>query len=155
KIEFFTNITHEIRTPLTLIKGPLEDILRKERTIDAVVKNDLLIIEKNTNRLIDLSNQLLDFRQTEQRGFKLSFLKPEISGTLDELYFRFKVTAVQSGLNLTLEKSTSTLFADVDKEAVIKILSNLLINALKNAEAMIHIRLVYDPGNSSIFKIEI
>ncbi|WP_198293510.1 two-component regulator propeller domain-containing protein [Algoriphagus resistens] len=155
KIEFFTNITHEIRTPLTLIKGPLEDILSKDRNCDPEVKNDLLIIEKNTNRLIDLSNQLLDFRKTEQRGFKLSFLKTEISGILDELYARFKVTAVQSGLNFTLEKSTSTLFADVDKEAVIKILSNLLINALKNADAMIHIRLVYDPGNSSIFRIEI
>ncbi len=155
KIEFFTNITHEIRTPLTLIKGPLEDILNKDRTIDSEVKSDLLIIEKNTNRLIDLSNQLLDFRKTEQRGFKLSFLKTEICGILDELYFRFKVTASQSGLNFTLEKSISTLFADVDKEAVIKILSNLLINALKNAESMIHIRLIYDPNSAFTFKIEI
>ncbi|MCE7053431.1 response regulator [Algoriphagus sp. AGSA1] len=155
KIEFFTNITHEIRTPLTLIKGPIEDILSKDRNCDPEVKNDLLIIEKNTNRLIDLSNQLLDFRKTEQRGFKLSFLKTEISGILDELYARFKVTAVQSGLNFTLEKSTPALFADIDKEAVIKILSNLLINALKNADTMIHIRLVYDPTNSSTFKIDI
>src|SRR5690606_5537629 len=68
---------------------------------------------------------------------------------------RFKVTAVQSGLNFTLEKSTSTLFADVDKEAVIKILSNLLINALKNAENMIHIRLAYDPTHPTLFQIEI
>ena len=155
KIEFFTNITHEIRTPLTLIKGPLEDILSKDRNCDAEVKNDLLIIEKNTNRLIDLSNQLLDFRKTEQRGFKLSFLKTEICGILDELYVRFKVTASQSGLNFTLEKSTPTLFADVDKEAVIKILSNLLINALKNAESMIHIRMDYDPAHPSVFHIEI
>ena len=155
KIEFFTNITHEIRTPLTLIKGPLEDILSKNRNCDPEVENDLLIIEKNTNRLIDLSNQLLDFRKTEQRGFKLSFLKTEISGILDELYIRFKVTAVQSGLNFTQEKSTSTLFADVDKEAVIKILSNLLINALKNAESMIHIRLNYDPAHPTVFQIEI
>tara|TARA_R110002012_G_scaffold322079_1_gene554698 strand:+ start:12094 stop:16167 length:4074 start_codon:yes stop_codon:yes gene_type:complete len=155
KIEFFTNITHEIRTPLTLIKGPLEDILSKNRNTDPEVKNDLLIIEKNTNRLIDLSNQLLDFRKTEQRGFKLSFLKTEISGILDELYFRFKVTTSQSGLNFTLEKSTSTLFADVDKEAIIKILSNLLINALKNAESMIHIRMIYDPTHPALFQIEI
>ncbi|MEB2773838.1 two-component regulator propeller domain-containing protein [Algoriphagus sp. D3-2-R+10] len=155
KIEFFTNITHEIRTPLTLIKGPLEDILSKDRNCDAEVKNDLLIIEKNTNRLIDLSNQLLDFRKTEQRGFKLSFLKTEICGILDELYMRFKVTAGQSGLNFTLEKSTATLFADVDKEAVIKILSNLLINALKNAESMIHIRMDYNPASPSVFQIEI
>ncbi|WP_339750648.1 two-component regulator propeller domain-containing protein [Algoriphagus aquimarinus] len=155
KIEFFTNITHEIRTPLTLIKGPLEDILSKDRNCDQEVKNDLLIIEKNTNRLIDLSNQLLDFRKTEQRGFKLSFLKTEICGILDELYVRFKVTAAQSGLNFTLGKSTSTLFADVDKEAIIKILSNLLVNALKNAESMIHIRLTYDPTHPSLFHIEI
>lgn len=155
KIEFFTNITHEIRTPLTLIKGPLEDILSREKSVDSTVKNDLLIIEKNTNRLIDLSNQLLDFRKTEQRGFKLSFLKTEICEVLEELYLRFKVTATQSGLNFTLEKSINKLFADVDKEAVIKILSNLLINALKNADAMIHIRLDYDPSNSSVFRIQI
>ena len=155
KIEFFTNITHEIRTPLTLIKGPLEDILSKDRNCDPEVKNDLLIIEKNTNRLIDLSNQLLDFRKAEQRGFKLSFLKTEINGILDELYVRFQVTAKQSGLNFTLEKPTATLFADVDKEAVTKILSNLLINALKNAESMIHIQLLYDPAHPSHLQIEI
>lgn len=155
KIEFFTNITHEIRTPLTLIKGPLEDILTKEKPIESGVKSNLLIIEKNTNRLIDLSNQLLDFRKTEQRGFKLSFLKTEISGIIDELFIRFKGTASQSGLNFSMKKSISTFFADVDKEAIIKILSNLLINALKNAESMIHIHLNYDPAQSSYFKIEI
>ncbi len=155
KIEFFTNITHEIRTPLTLIKGPLEDILSKDRNCDPEVKKDLLIIEKNTNRLIDLSNQLLDFRKTEQRGFKLSFLKTEISEIINELYDRFKVTANQSGLNFTLEKPRSALFADVDREAVTKILSNLLINALKNAESMIHIQLIYDPAHPTHLQIEI
>jgi signal transduction histidine kinase len=68
KIEFFTNVAHEIRTPLTLIKGPLEKVIRNTTEV-LVIKDSLKIMERNTNRLIDLSNQLLDFRQTEIQGF--------------------------------------------------------------------------------------
>ena len=77
KIDFFTNVAHEIKTPLTLIKGPLEKVLKKAGDIPEI-KDSLQIMEKNTNRLIDLTNQLLDFRQTEIKGFSLNFTKENI-----------------------------------------------------------------------------
>ncbi|MCC8143699.1 MAG: hybrid sensor histidine kinase/response regulator, partial [Tannerellaceae bacterium] len=71
KIAFFTNIAHEIRTPLSLIKGPLEYIMKEEVSKKEQTEN-LEIIDKNTNRLLDLTNQLLDFRKTEKEGFQLN-----------------------------------------------------------------------------------
>ena len=70
KIDFFTNIAHEIRTPLTLIKGPLENILKKEEINTHSLKDNLSIMERNTMRLLDLTNQLLDFRKTEAQDRK-------------------------------------------------------------------------------------
>ncbi|MCD8262808.1 MAG: hypothetical protein LUD02_00485 [Tannerellaceae bacterium] len=71
KIAFFTNIAHEIRTPLSLIKRPLEYIMKEEVSEKEQTEN-LEIIDKNTNRLLDLTNQLLDFRKTEKEGFQLN-----------------------------------------------------------------------------------
>ena len=70
KIDFFTNIAHEIRTPLTLIKGPLENILHKENIDRNTIRENLDVMERNTLRLLDLTNQLLDFRKTETKGFR-------------------------------------------------------------------------------------
>ena len=64
KIDFFINIAHEIRTPLTLIKSPLEKVTRDIK-LSPSAKNYLTIVDKNANRLLDLVNQLLDFRKTE------------------------------------------------------------------------------------------
>lgn len=71
KIDFFTNVAHEIRTPLTLIKSPLENVLAS-RSVSDDIRDDLETMELNTNRLLDLVNQLLDFRKTETQGFQLN-----------------------------------------------------------------------------------
>lgn len=71
KIDFFTNVAHEIRTPLTLIKSPLENVLVSQSVSDDI-RDDLETMELNTNRLLDLVNQLLDFRKTETQGFQLN-----------------------------------------------------------------------------------
>ena len=100
KIDFFTNVAHEIRTPLTLIKGPLEKVIRKSGSLPEI-KDSLKIMERNTNRLIDLSNQLLDFRQTEIKGFSLNFVKANISELLEDTYLNFKPLAEQKNLVFT------------------------------------------------------
>ena len=74
KIDFFTNVAHEIRTPLTLIKSPLENVLVSPN-VSADIRDDLEIMNLNTTRLLDLVNQLLDFRKTETRGFQLNFCR--------------------------------------------------------------------------------
>ena len=97
KIEFFTNVAHEIRTPLTLIKGPLEKVIRNTTDLP-VIKDSLKIMERNTNRLVDLTNQLLDFRQTEIKGFSLHCVRTDITELLDETFLNFKPLAEQKQL---------------------------------------------------------
>lgn len=140
KIEFFTNVAHEIRTPLTLIKGPLEYIINTDVPKEELQSN-LLVMEKNTNRLLYLINQLLDFRKTESHGFSLTFVQSNINDLLSETYERFKPLANQKNLNFKISVPSETIYADVDREALIKILSNLLNNAVKYSESYIGVEL--------------
>ncbi|MDR1682073.1 MAG: hybrid sensor histidine kinase/response regulator, partial [Candidatus Symbiothrix sp.] len=140
KIEFFTNVAHEVRTPLTLIKGPLEYIRKNDLPKDELQSN-LQIMEKNTNRLLALINQLLDFRKTESKKFSLTFIRLNISCLLEETYIRFKQTAEQKSLIFTLQLPSHPVLADVDKEAFIKIVSNLFTNAIKYGETFICVTL--------------
>jgi len=153
KVDFFTNVAHEIRTPLTLIKGPLENVLKKN-DLSAEVKEDLSVMEKNTQRLLDLTNQLLDFRKTEVKGFSLNFIDCNISELLREIYCRFHPTARNYNLNFKLTLPENEFFAPVDKEAMIKIISNLFNNAIKFATSRIEVTLLPEsPSNKKNFSI--
>lgn len=140
KIEFFTNVTHEIRTPLTLIIGPLEKILKNEENTSEL-KDNLKIMEKNTHHLLDLTNQLLDFRKAETKGFSLSFIRENISELLQETYLRFKIAAESEDLTYIINLPEKDVFAYVDTAAVTKILSNLFSNAIKYAEKKVYVEL--------------
>ncbi|MCF6405985.1 ATP-binding protein [Chitinophaga filiformis] len=153
KIEFFTNVAHEIKTPLTLIKAPLEKVIRKAGHLPEI-KDSLSIMERNTNRLVGLTGQLLDFRQTELNGYSLSFVKANIPDLLEEMYTAFKTLAEQRQLELSLERP-SELYAYVDIEAFNKILSNLIGNAIKYAATVANIRLSTSPEEDNHFIIEI
>lgn len=133
KIDFFTNVAHEIRTPLTLIKGPMEKIIKKAEESPAIKKN-LLIMEKNTDRLLELTEQLLDFRQVETNKFSLSFVEANIIFLIHDLQQRFQPLAEQNGILLTFESGVPSFNARIDVEAFNKILSNLLSNAIKYSE---------------------
>lgn len=132
KIEFFTNITHEIQTPLTLIAGPIEWLIKKFEKEDAVKKN-LMIAEKNAKRLVALTSQLLDFRKTEVDQFSLNFVKTDISILLDDLVSAFKQEALNNNIHLEFETPVDHVVAFIDREALIKISSNLVSNAIKYA----------------------
>lgn len=140
KIDFFTDIAHEIRTPLTLIKSPLENIMQNN-VLAEEIQEDLGIISKNTIRLQDLTNQLLDFRKIEKKKFQLTFKEQNITGILEEIMIGFKPLIKLNNLVLKTESSSDAILANVDKEAVMKIISNLLTNAIKNASTFIHISL--------------
>lgn len=139
KIDFFTNVAHEIRTPLTLIKSPLENVLAS-KSVSEEIRDDLEIMDLNTNRLLDLVNQLLDFRKTETKGFQLNFLECDVVDILQRTYKRFKPLARQKQIELTVG-SPDKLYASVDKEGLTKIFSNLLTNAIKYGNTFIRIRL--------------
>ncbi len=140
KFDFFTNVAHEIRTPLTLIKGPLENIILR-RNLDVETSEDLNIMKQNTERLLSLANQLLDFRKTESQGFRLNFTKCNITEVLKETYLRFTPLAKQKELEFTLKVPDNNIYAHINREAFIKILSNLLSNAMKYAEKYVFITL--------------
>jgi len=143
KIEFFTNISHEIRTPLTLIKSPLEKVLQKVQESPAI-KENLSIIEKNTNRLLDLVNQLLDFRKTENERMDLTFVETNISELLQSTFDRFREAIVDKEVDFEMNLGKKDVYAFVDAEALRKIFSNLFGNAIKYANKKVQIMLNSD-----------
>ena len=154
KIEFFTNVAHEIRTPLTLIKMPLDKLMKNEHR-HPEIKENLRTMEKNTNRLIDLTNQLLDFRKTETDKYSLNFVKTDVSDLLRESFSDFQLAAEQKNVQFKLEMPRIALQASVDPEALKKILSNLLNNALKYAESRVFVQLLPFSSEDKVFIIEV
>lgn len=146
KIDFFTNVAHEVRTPLTLIKGPLEYILKHE-TDEKERHSNLLVMQKNTDRLLSLINQLLDFRKIEAQAFSLSFTREDVSEILKSVYIRFKPSAERRDIRLELKGCEQPIYADIDKEALTKIISNLFTNAIKFAEHIIDVEIKEMPDN--------
>ncbi|WP_455639202.1 two-component regulator propeller domain-containing protein [Parabacteroides sp.] len=140
KIDFFINIAHEIRTPLTLIKNPLERLLKSDKIAEKE-NNSLLLMDKNVSRLLSLVNQLLDFRKTEIEGYRLNFVRTEVVSLITETAKRFQDMATENNLLLNLDLTVKELYVFVDREALTKIMSNLFSNAVKYAASSIVVRL--------------
>lgn len=140
KINFFTNIAHEIRTPVSLIKAPLECILNSEERGAETLEN-LQVIERNTDRLLDLVNQLLDFRKIEDNIYRMDFSQTDVSQLLKDIFYRFNPAAERRNISLQSNMPKEKINVLIDKEAVIKIISNLLTNALKYASSRIIVTL--------------
>jgi DNA-binding response OmpR family regulator/anti-sigma regulatory factor (Ser/Thr protein kinase) len=115
----------------------------------------LYMMKKNTNRLIDLTDQLLDFRKAEANKFSLSFIRTDITDVLKELFHSFKLAAEEKKVVLKLELPRIPLQAYVDAEAFRKIVSNLFNNAIKYAASSVIIRLKPFNSNDQVFNIEI
>ncbi len=130
KIEFFTNIAHEIRTPVSLIKAPLEEIISSGDG-NTETKQNLSIINKNSERLNVLINQLLDFRKMDAAEYTINPYKFDVTKHLYELYERFKKTAQRQNIDFQIivpQQKTEIYF---DPDALTKIIGNFLTNALK------------------------
>ncbi|WP_316781176.1 two-component regulator propeller domain-containing protein [Pedobacter antarcticus] len=154
KIEFFTNVAHEIRTPLTLIKGPLETVMDEVSEIKSVQKN-LKSIERNTERLLSLTNQLLDFRKTEHNGLSLSYVRADVSKLIVKITNSYSSIAKEKGISFQVLLQEKHLFAFIDIEAFTKIVDNLVSNAIKYADSKVLIEMFTVNGNSTTFSIKI
>lgn len=152
KIQFFTFIAHEIRTPLTLIKAPLEKILHSGDGTPATHEN-LRIIERNTQRLLDLSNQLLDFRRMESRGFKLNYVNTDVVLWLETVLHPFYPAFEQAGKSFTVQLPEVPFEASLDREAFAKIVSNLMSNALKYSDSRTTVELLPPTGEERMFTL--
>lgn len=153
KFEFFTSIAHEIRTPLSLISGPVES-LRKDfdRNDRAALDEDLNLIGSNAERLTELINQLLDFRKAEQGGFTLNMSEYDIPALVRDVFGKFYGNARHSGIDMTLRLPEKGFKAVVDREAVTKILYNMLSNASKYAKSYAVLEVV-DDSSAGEFRI--
>ncbi|WP_276167052.1 two-component regulator propeller domain-containing protein [Zobellia alginiliquefaciens] len=132
KLEFFTNISHEFRTPLTLIKGPLE-YLRKDglKVSQTKVQEQYNIMYKNTNYLLKLVNQLLDFRKIDQGKMHLVVRNSDIIEFIQEVGQPFQFLAHKQNVDFTITSSEDTIISWFDHDALEKIMNNLLSNAFK------------------------
>ena len=140
KINFFTNVAHEIRTPLTLIKAPLEKLL-KRRDMEPTAQEDLGIMQKNVSRLLDLTNQLLDFRKAERDSLRLNIERCNITQIIESVYVRFSSLMREKGIDSQFEHPDEPFYAFIDKEGFTKIVSNMLTNAVKYCEHYIKLSL--------------
>ena len=137
RISFFTNITHEIRTPLSLIIGPLEQVMKSHR-ISEEDGEYLAVIKQNYHRLHSLVNQLLDFRKIDSNKYRLRYDICDVGQLVREQLAMFGPTAQQRRIRL-IEEIPDRLMQITDREALTKIISNLLSNALRFAAEEIHI----------------
>ena len=126
RLNFFTMIAHEIRTPVSLIIGPLEKIMKKGTPSD-----DMRVIDRNAHRLLELVNQLLDFRKVEQQSLVMHFAPQNIHELIEGVSERFAPTFEQGGKHFTVDCPDEHFTAIIDREAITKVVSNLLTNANK------------------------
>ena len=129
KLKFFTNISHDLRTPLTLIMAPLQVLLDEVK--DEPTRKKLLTIFSNARRLLDLINTLLDFRKLDVGAEGLHCRRDDIMRFISEQCALFTDYAANRGMNFTAECDPSGYMMDFDSAKVGKILNNLLSNAFK------------------------
>lgn len=133
KYRFFTNISHEFRTLLTLIITPMGSILK--RTTDSETRHQLNDVSRNAGDLLQLVNQLLDFRKMEMNGERLNLQSGNLNEFIQYTTMKFMPLAEQKNIRLTFEDKTEGLFMYFDKDKVGKVLTNLLSNAFKFTKA--------------------
>lgn len=130
KTHFFSNISHEFRTPLTLIIGPVQEVLQDEKT-DPEVRKQMQLANRNALRMQRLVNTLLDFSRIEAGRLEGRFIKTDIISLTKDLASNFRSAIEKAGMELEFETSELTQDVYVDIEMWEKIILNLLSNALK------------------------
>lgn len=133
RLRFYTNITHELRTPLTLILGPLEDI-QKDTSLPAKQAQKLGVIYQSALRLLNLINQILEFRKTETQNKKLCVCKDNIAPLIHETGLKYKELNQKAKIDFRTQVEKEEMLLFFDREIITIILDNLLSNAIKYTE---------------------
>lgn len=141
KLQFFTNVSHEVRTPLTLILSPLDRLIGLSQ--DSPYVDDLTLIRKNAERLLRVINQLLDFRKIENQQEKLKIREVDIVNFTREVMTYFDSMAAVRNIHYTFTSDLEESLLWLDTDMIEKVLVNLLSNAFKfvpeNGRVGIHI----------------
>lgn len=125
----------------------MEKVIKQVDVIPDMHKN-LKTMERNTDRLLNLTSQLLDFRKTETQGFSLNFVKANVIKLLQQNYTAFEAAAEQRALHMSLYVPAQQFYAYVDIEAIHKILNNLLSNAVKYAVEVVQVELLINTDST-------
>jgi len=129
KIKFFTNVSHEFRTPLALILAPLDKLLKENPEENA--KIHLTLIQRNARRLLNLVNQLMDFRKMEVKELKLQPLEDDVISFAYESFQSFTDLAEKKNIRYTFRSDLSLFVTNFDRDKLERIFFNLLSNAFK------------------------
>jgi len=127
-MQYFTNISHEFRTPLSLIIAPLESLMLSSGDR---IKEQLKLIYRNTERLLHLTNRLLDFRRLEDGKMTLQVQQSDVIAFAESIASSFNATSNKQGVEFIIDKQITVLQGWFDHEKIESILLNLLSNAFK------------------------
>ncbi len=136
KFRFFTNISHEFRTALNLISLPIKKIFDEEH--EGEKKEELATVWKNTERLLRLSDELLNFRKIDKNKFPVKFVRNDIAFFISDIISHFGTEAKKKEIKLNKD-IPKVLIADFDKGIIDKVMVNLISNALKHTSDGGHI----------------
>ncbi|HEY1113714.1 MAG TPA: ATP-binding protein, partial [Chitinophagaceae bacterium] len=142
KIKFLTNLSHEFRTPIALILGPVEKLLAQEKAESSL--GQLQMIKRNGRRLLNLVNQLLDFRKMEEQELKLHASEGELVSFIQEVSDSFKDYSERKKISFVFTSKIDQLYTLFDHDKIERILFNLLSNAFKFTLEGGQIRLVLE-----------
>ena len=154
KFTFFTNISHEFRTPLTLITGPIKDLISM-KGLKADIADKLITVDKNATRLLNLINQLLDFRKAGHGLLRLNVSDGNFARFTEEVFLYFKEQASDKNIEYTYSKSKDSIIFPFDRNKIEIVLCNIISNAFKFTEKDGSIKLsVEEVDDFCVLKVE-
>lgn len=130
KLRFFTDISHELRTPLTLISSPVTEVLENE-PLSVSAREHLTLVHQNTERMLRLMNQILDFRKIQNQKMKVMIEETDLVPLLQKVMNSFRLIAEEKNINYQLVSSVQSAYGWVDRDKFEKIFFNLISNAFK------------------------
>ena len=130
KIKFFTNISHELRTPLTLIQGSIQELKNEPRLTDRGTEY-VSMMDKNASQMIQLVNQILDFRKIQNGKMRLHVSQVNVNDLLQQHYSQFHILAEEQEISFNIQPADSPVYVWADKERLASVVRNILANAFK------------------------
>ncbi|MDP4218482.1 MAG: two-component regulator propeller domain-containing protein, partial [Bacteroidota bacterium] len=147
KIKFLTNLSHEFRTPVSLMVGPIDRLLSQEENAEKMTQ--LSMVRRNANRLLNLVNQLLDFKQLEKNELNLHLTEGDLISFLRDIAESFHDTAQAKQIDFSFSSSVEQYYTRFDRDKIDRVLLNLLSNAFKFTPKQGKIRIGVDRAEGS------
>ena len=134
KLQFYTNISHELKTPLTLQLGTIEKIISNTNPGSSNLL-DLFQVKRNAHRLLNLVEQLIDFRKIQNKAYKLNYQNVNLLLFFEEIYEAFKPLASHKKINFQFTHEGIDQQGGIDQDSIERVIFNLLSNAFKNTKS--------------------